>query len=113
MSTFFIFSAKIKDVVSIEITASKPISYVNYLLSSRGKLIASARKGVQNINKFRITFTATFDMVPSAKFLVYYLVPNGDIVSTTIDIPITGLNNFVNIRFWFDKLLESNLSFVG
>lgn len=35
-------------------------------------------------------------MVPSAKLVVYYLVPNGDIISTNIAIPVTGLKNFVS-----------------
>lgn len=101
----FFFSAKLKDVISIEITSSKPLSSINYLLTSRGKLILSARKAIPNKNSFTITFTATFDMVPSAKLVIYYLVSNGDIVSTNIDIPVTGLNNFVSLPNWGLKIL--------
>lgn len=73
--------------------------YVNYLISSRGKLVSSARKDVLNTYTFTITFTATFEMVPSVKFVAYYLVASGDIVSTTIEFPVTGLNNFVMKKY--------------
>lgn len=72
------------------------------MLSSRGKLILSATKTVPNKNSFTITFPATFDMVPTAKFVVYYILPSGDIVSTNINIPVTGLNNFVSKLFHLD-----------
>lgn len=71
------------------------MSYVNYVLSSRGKLILSARKAVPNKNSFTFTFSATFDMVPKAKLVVYCVLPNGDVASTNIDVPVTGLNNYV------------------
>lgn len=92
----FVFSAKINDQISVEITSSKPLASINYLLTSRGKLILSARKDIPNRNTFTITFTALFDMVPNAKLVVYYLQSNGDVVSTNIEVPVTGLNNFVN-----------------
>ncbi|KAJ6643551.1 CD109 antigen [Pseudolycoriella hygida] len=91
-------NAKISDTITVEITASKPLSYINYLLSSRGKLILSARKEIPSRNRFTITFAATFDMVPKAKLVVYHLLPNGDIVSTNIEVPVTGLNNIVKIQ---------------
>lgn len=90
------FSAKITDQISVQISSSKPLSSINYLLSSRGKLILSARKDIPNKNSFTITFIATFDMVPKAKLVVYHLISSGDIVSTNIEIPVTGLNNFVH-----------------
>jgi len=108
------FSVKINDVISVEISSTKPLPYINCLLSSRGKLIFSARKSVTNLYAFRITFPATFDMVPSGKFIAYYLESDGDLVSTTVDIPVTGLNNFVmNIKKNFGSKRFSNLSFIG
>lgn len=91
-------NAKVNDVISISITSPKPLSYINYLLSSRGKLISSARKNIPNQDTFTITFTATFEMVPSVKFVAYYALSTGEIVSTNIDVPVTGLNNFVKVR---------------
>lgn len=91
------FSAKVNDIISILINSPTPLSYVNYLVSSRGKLVLSARKDVPNKDTFTITFPATFDMVPSAKFVAYYVLPTGEMVSTSIDVPVIGLNNFVRI----------------
>lgn len=95
---FFSSSAKVNDVISIIIASPKPLTYINYLLSSRGRLISSAKKDVPNKDTFTITFTATFDMVPKAKFVAYYLLSTGEMVSTSIDVPVTGLNNFVKIK---------------
>lgn len=109
----FLFSSKINDLISVEITSSKPLSSVNYLLSARGKLILSAQKDTPNKNSFTITFTATFDMVPRAKLVVYYLVSTGDIVSTNIEIPVTGLSNFVGRTHFLIPTNFTTFVFIG
>ncbi|KAG4076804.1 hypothetical protein HA402_009150 [Bradysia odoriphaga] len=91
-------SAYINDLLSVEITSSQPLTSLNYLLSSRGKLILSAKKDIPNKSSFTITFTATFDMVPSGTLVAYYIAENGDVISTNIQVPVTGLNNFVKLQ---------------
>ncbi|XP_037049174.1 CD109 antigen-like [Bradysia coprophila] len=91
-------NAKINDLLSVEITSAQPLTSLNYLLSSRGKLILSAKKDIPNKSSFTITFTATFDMVPSGTLVAYYITENGDVISTNIQIPVTGLNNFVKLQ---------------
>ncbi|KAJ6642136.1 CD109 antigen [Pseudolycoriella hygida] len=97
-ATLMTKNAKVNDEISILISSPQPLSYINYLLTSRGKLISSVRDDVWNQDTFTIEFIATFEMVPSVKLVAYYLLSSGEVVSTNIDIPVTGLNNFVDVR---------------
>lgn len=98
-----IFSPKIGDTISIEVTSVNDLSYVNYLLTSRSNLILSKKVDVGNKKSVTITFQASFGMVPTAQFVVYYITANGDIILGRTEISVSGLNNFVRIECMFEK----------
>lgn len=92
----FNFSSRIDDDISVEVSSVGDLSSVSYLLSARGNLILSQTERVANQNKVVISFKASFAMVPSAQFVVYYITSTGKIVAGNTEIPVSGLNNFVS-----------------
>ncbi|KAJ6633451.1 CD109 antigen [Pseudolycoriella hygida] len=88
----------IKDVISVEVSSSNDLCAVNYLLTARGNLILSKTEYVAHTKSVVIDFRATFDMVPSARFVAYYITPKGNIVAGNVQISVKGLNNHVKIK---------------
>lgn len=93
--SYLIFSIKIDDTVSVEVSSANDLSSVYYLLSARGNLISSQTEQVANQKSVVITFPATFAMVPTAQFVAYYISSSGDIIAGRTEISVSGLNNFV------------------
>lgn len=97
MLIFFYFSPKIGDDISIEITSVNNLTYVNYLVTARGNLVLSRKVEVGNKKSVTVILRATFGMVPTAKFVAYYISSNGDIIPGATQFSVKGLNNFVRI----------------
>lgn len=90
------FSIKIGDTISLEVASAKELESVYYVVSARGNLLSSTIVPGDNQKIVAISLQATFDMVPNAQFVAYYISSDGNIVAGRIEIPVTGLNNFVS-----------------
>ena len=63
----------------------------------RGDVIVSKTVPVQNSKSFTFKFLGSFAMVPNAHLVVYYIRPDGEIISDTVKIEFGDeLQNFVS-----------------
>ncbi|KAG4071650.1 hypothetical protein HA402_011804 [Bradysia odoriphaga] len=89
---------EIGDTISVEVSSANTLSSVYYLLSARGNLVLSQKVQVASQTSVVITFQASFDMVPTAQLVVYYISSAGDLIAGRTEITVNGLNNFVTIE---------------
>lgn len=88
----------------MEIQSIDVLEHFTYQVISHGRLIYSESLDVPQRNYHVFHFMATFDSLPTAHLIVYYL-KNDDIISTKVDIEIReNLNNFIKL-----KLSKSNV----
>lgn len=70
--------------------------YLSYQILGRGDIIITNTVEIPNRKSHTITFLASFAMVPSAQFIVYF-IRNNEIVSDKIEIHFSDdLQNFVS-----------------
>ncbi|KAG4078918.1 hypothetical protein HA402_005578 [Bradysia odoriphaga] len=83
--------------VSVEVTSTEPLDYFTYQILGRGDIIVTRTEPVPKTNYFVFSFLASFDMVPKAELIVYYL-KGAQIISDTVDIEFgEELQNFVKV----------------
>ncbi|XP_037050047.1 CD109 antigen-like [Bradysia coprophila] len=88
---------RIDHEVSVEVTSTEPLDYFTYQILGRGDIIVTRTEPVPKTNYFVFTFLASFEMVPKAQLIVYYM-KNAHIISDSIDIEFgEELHNFVNV----------------
>ncbi|XP_040171461.1 CD109 antigen-like isoform X8 [Anopheles arabiensis] len=86
-----------KDVL-VEVTSTSPMKYFTYQLLGRGDVLLSNTIAVPESKTQSFKFPATFAMVPRAKLVVYYIAPNGDMVSDSKVITFDSeLQNFMKV----------------
>uniref|UniRef100_A0A182PLQ3 CD109 antigen n=1 Tax=Anopheles epiroticus TaxID=199890 RepID=A0A182PLQ3_9DIPT len=86
-----------KDVL-VEVTSTSPMKYFTYQLLGRGDVLLSNTIAVPESRTHSFKFPATFSMVPRAKLVVYYIAPNGDMVSDSKVITFDSeLQNFMKV----------------
>uniref|UniRef100_A0AAG5DEP7 CD109 antigen n=1 Tax=Anopheles atroparvus TaxID=41427 RepID=A0AAG5DEP7_ANOAO len=92
-----------KDVV-VEVAATSPMKYFTYQLLGRGDVLLGNTVAVPETKIHTFKFLATFAMVPRAKLVVYYIAPNGDMVSDSKEITFDSeLQNFMKVSLSKDQ----------
>ncbi|XP_058125769.1 thioester-containing protein 1 allele R1-like [Anopheles coustani] len=92
-----------KDVV-VEVAASVPMKSFTYQLLGRGDVLLSNTVAVPESKLHTFKFLASFAMVPRAKLVVYYIAPNGDMVSDSKVITFDSeLQNFMKVNLSKDQ----------
>jgi CD109 antigen len=83
--------------VSIDVIATEEMDQLTYQVLGRGDVIISRTVQVPNSRNFNFRFLASFAMVPKANLIVYYIRPDGEIISDKIKIEFGDeLQNFVS-----------------
>lgn len=94
-------SLSINRAVDIEIACSTNLRLVNYIVFARGKLLLSSTLNAMKSKKFSFKFLPTFEMVPLARLLAYYITEKGEMISDSIQLEFSGdLKNFVSLIFF-------------
>lgn len=69
---------------------------ITYVVVARGEILVSSMLPASSKN-FAFKFLPTFEMVPQAKLLVFYITKGGEIISDSVQLEFGGdLRNFVN-----------------
>ncbi|XP_035917630.1 CD109 antigen-like isoform X4 [Anopheles stephensi] len=91
------------DVV-VEVSATAPMKFFTYQLLGRGDVLLSNTVAVPESKTHKFKFPATFAMVPRAKLVVFYIAPNGDMVSDSKVITFDSeLQNFMKVSLSKDQ----------
>lgn len=77
---------KINQDVSIDVTATEDLTQLTYQILGRGDVIISRTIQVPQARSFNFKFLASFAMVPKASLVVYYIRPDGEIISDQLKI---------------------------
>lgn len=84
--------------VSVDIQTTEAIKHLQYQVLGRGDILASGSVQVANVKSHTLKFLATFSMVPNAQLVVYYVRPDGEIVSDRLEIQFSAdLANFIKL----------------
>lgn len=91
------FSPTINQEVVVDVLTTEEMSQLTYQVMGRGDVIVSKTVPVQNSKSFTFKFLASFAMVPNAHLVVYYIRPDGEIISDQVKIEFGDeLQNFVS-----------------
>jgi CD109 antigen len=95
------FRYSIKEDVLVEVYATEKLTRLTYNVMGRGVLTLAETFDVSNDHNTTFKFKGTFDMIPKADLLVYYVRPDGELISDKIKIKFSNqLRNFVrSLRF--------------
>lgn len=75
------------------------MSSLSYLILGRGDVIVSKTLPVYGGSTYNFRFLASFAMIPKANLIVYYIRPDGEIISDHLKIELgEELNNYVTIE---------------
>jgi hypothetical protein len=95
------FSPSIDKKIEIEVLATEELSKISYDIIGQGTLILSNSINVMNGKSSSFNFFGTFNMLPKATLLVYYVRPSGDLISDRVVIEFSrDFKNYV----WKHKL---------
>lgn len=84
--------------MSIDVIATEEMSQLTYQILGRGDVIISRTLQVPNSRNFNFRFLASFDMVPKASLVVYYIRPDGEMITDQLKIEFESeLQNFVRM----------------
>lgn len=90
--------AEINTDVNVEVVTTENIKEFFYQVLGRGDIIVSGAVQVPNAKRQTFKFLATFAMVPKAQLVVFYIRPDGELVSDRIDIEFSSeLANYVKL----------------
>jgi hypothetical protein len=96
---------RIGDQIKVSVKVTEKIESFFYLVFGRGELLVS---GIQLVSSSTtiFEFCSKFDMVPDICLIVYYIRPDGEVVSDFLDIQLKRkLNNFVG-PFYFSSIFN-------
>lgn len=86
--------------MSVDVIATEEMNQLTYQVLGRGDVIISRSMQVPNSKSFNFRFLASFSMVPKANLIVYYIRPDGEIISDELKIEFGDeLQNFVSLSF--------------
>lgn len=92
------FRPKINQEVSVDVIATEEMSQLTYQIIGRGDVIISRSLQVPNSRNFNFRFLASFAMVPKASVVVYYIRPDGEMITDQLKIEFGDeLQNFVRV----------------
>lgn len=93
-------SPKINETVNVEVFATEKLSHVSYTVIGRGAILKANSVQVSNKKNAVFSFKATFQMMPKAKLVVYYVREDGNMISDHLDIEFSQeLINRVSIFY--------------
>ena len=89
---------KVNEEVTIEINSTAPLESYVYEIMGRGNLVQARTVQVGGKNSHTLTFQVTPAMAPSARIVVYYVRPDGEVVADALNFEVEGtFQNFVRI----------------
>lgn len=94
----FYFRPQLKENVKINVQSTKDIDEFSYhVFSAKGDVVASDTIKVSPSKSSDFGFTATYDMVPKTKIVVFYITSNGEVISDSLELEFDNkLRNFVS-----------------
>ncbi|GAB0100916.1 Alpha-macroglobulin, receptor-binding [Sergentomyia squamirostris] len=85
--------------VSVQVDSTEPMTHFTYQILGRGDIIISNTVEVPSRTSHTFKFLASFAMVPEAKLVVYFVRPDGEIVSDSQLIKFrSSFQNFVKLE---------------
>jgi CD109 antigen len=85
------------------------LDYITYEVIGRGDVLVSNTIPLNKEKSVSFKFMGTFAMVPKATLLVYYIRPDGEMVSDRVEVSFGDeLNNFVSSFIYFKKYREDS-----
>ncbi|XP_059619137.1 CD109 antigen-like isoform X4 [Phlebotomus argentipes] len=85
--------------ISVQVDATEPMTHFTYQVIGRGDIIISKTVEVPSRNSHTFKFLASFAMVPEAKLVVYFIRPDGEVVSDSQPIKFrSSFQNFVKLE---------------
>ncbi|XP_059169319.1 CD109 antigen-like isoform X2 [Physella acuta] len=92
-------SIKAGDSISFEIKGTEELSTLVYQVLSRGVIVKTGTINANNQKVFPFSVVSEPSMAPSARIVVYYVRPDGEVVPDSISFDISGaFNNKVSIN---------------
>lgn len=89
--------------ISVQVDSTEPMTHFTYQIIGRGDIIVSKTVEVPSRTSHTFKFLASFAMVPEAALVVYFVRPDGEIVSDKQSIKFrSSFQNFVKLEL--DKL---------
>uniref|UniRef100_A0A1B0D7P4 TEP1-F n=1 Tax=Phlebotomus papatasi TaxID=29031 RepID=A0A1B0D7P4_PHLPP len=89
--------------ISVQVDSTEPMTHFTYQIIGRGDIIVSKTVEVPSRTSHTFKFLASFAMVPEAALVVYFVRPDGEIVSDRQPIKFrSSFQNFVKLEL--DKL---------
>jgi CD109 antigen len=93
------FSLRVDRAVEIEVVGTEKLTMVTYVVAARGEVQLSSMLPASNSKRFSFKFLPSFDMIPQATLLVFYITSGGEIISDSVPLEFGGdLRNFVDIK---------------
>jgi CD109 antigen len=94
-----IFSPKIGSEVSVEVLATEQLTSLTYQILGRSNIIESKTLQTSNTKSFNFKFIPTALMAPKASLVVFYVRPDGEIISDRLEVKFGfELQNFVDLK---------------
>uniref|UniRef100_A0A6B2E4V8 CD109 antigen n=1 Tax=Phlebotomus kandelakii TaxID=1109342 RepID=A0A6B2E4V8_9DIPT len=85
--------------ISVQVDSTEPMTHFTYQVIGRGDIIVSKTVEVPSRTSHTFKFLASFAMVPEAKLVVYFVRPDGEIVSDSQPIKFrSSFQNFVKLE---------------
>jgi hypothetical protein len=82
--------------VEVKVLATEALSSITYNIFGQGALIQSDSVKVMDGKSTSFSFLGTFNMLPEATLLVYYIKPSGDLISDRVVIEFSkDFKNYV------------------
>lgn len=94
----FYFRSKLTENIQINVQSTKEMNEISYhVLSTKGDVVASGTIEIFSSKSIDFDFTPTYDMVPKARIVVFYITSNGEIISDSLEFEVDNeLRNFVS-----------------
>lgn len=85
-------------MVNIEVTGTERMHTLSYAVVAQGEIILSSTLIVPRVKKFSFKFVPSFEVIPQATVIVFYITPGGEIISDSSLLEFgSDLRNFVSL----------------
>ncbi|KAK3100032.1 hypothetical protein FSP39_013711 [Pinctada imbricata] len=95
-------SPKAGDIAQFEIKSTEPVPNVHYQLLAKGQIVqtGSVPMDQPDMNSTTFSFPITYEMTPKTRLNVYYIRPDGEVITDVITFNVDGVfKNKVSINF--------------
>lgn len=97
---FIFFRPRLNQEISVDVISTEEMNVLTYQVLGRGDIIVTRTLPVNGLKKYNFRFLASFSMVPKANLVVYYIRPDGEIISDHVKIELGDeLQNSVSFIF--------------